>query len=360
MKRTKSLMAAAVVAGATLGWPQSPELATVVSKSDARTVELPGEFLPYLSAAVQARVRGYVERVTVDRGSVVKQGQLLAELSAPEMKAQIAEAELTVQALEAERLQAEAELAGAESTATRMEKAAETPGAVAGNEVEVARQRVAALKAKVQAKRQAGQAAEAAALARKEMAGYLRITAPFDGVVTERLAHPGVLVGTGTESALLVLQQLSRLRLVVAVPEQYAGGIASGLRVEFSVPAYPERAYAGVVARLSHQVETKTRTMAVELDVANGDGRLAPGMYPAVRWPVRRSGVGLFVPKTSVVTTSERTFVIRNRGGKAEWVDVVKGVADGDLVVVRGGLRAGDQVVRRGTDEIRDGSVLGR
>jgi hypothetical protein len=81
-------------------------------------------------------------------------------------------------------------------------------------------------------------------------------------------------------------------------------------------------------------------------------------MFPTVKWPVRRSRPGLYVPRTSVVTTSERTFVIRNRDGRAEWVDVRKGAADGDIVEVSGDLKPGDLVVRRATDEIRNGSQL--
>lgn len=98
--------------------------------------------------------------------------------------------------------------------------------------------------------------------------------------------------------------------------------------------------------------------MAVELDVMNPDGSLAPGMYPAVKWPVRRSRPSLFVPKTGVVTTTERTFVIRGRDGRAEWVDVKKGIMEGDLVEVFGDLKPGDRVVRRGTDELREGAPI--
>jgi hypothetical protein len=98
--------------------------------------------------------------------------------------------------------------------------------------------------------------------------------------------------------------------------------------------------------------------MPVELDVSNTDGSLAPGMYATVKWPVRRSQPALWVLRTSVVTTSERTFVIRNRSGHAEWVDVKKGAADGELIEVMGNLRAGDMVVKHGTDEIREGAAL--
>ena len=190
------------------------------------------------------------------------------------------------------------------------------------------------------------------------MQSYLRITAPFDGVVTDRLVPPGALVGPGADSPLFTLQQISKLRLVVAVPEEDAGSIVPAARVEFHVPAFPERAYSGTVARSAHALDTKTRTMPVELDVTNNDGSLSPGMYPTVKWPVRRSRPALFVPASSVVTTTERTFVIRDRSGRAEWVNVRKGSSDGDLMEVMGELHPGDKVVRRGTDELRDGSLL--
>jgi len=105
-------------------------------------------------------------------------------------------------------------------------------------------------------------------------------------------------------------------------------------------------------------MDQKTRTMPVELDVVNRDGTLAPGMYPSVKWPVRSQGAELWVPKTVVVTTTERTFVVRARDGRAEWVYVKKGAAEGDMVAVLGSLKAGDMMVRRATDEIRDGSQL--
>jgi hypothetical protein len=81
-------------------------------------------------------------------------------------------------------------------------------------------------------------------------------------------------------------------------------------------------------------------------------------MYPSIQWPVRRARAALFVPKTSIVTTTERTFVVRDQSGRAEWVNVTKGVAEGDLIEVMGKLKAGDQVVKRATDEIRDGTTL--
>ncbi|HUO32782.1 MAG TPA: efflux RND transporter periplasmic adaptor subunit [Bryobacteraceae bacterium] len=347
----------ALVLAATAG--AQPTLVPVISKPVSRTIELPGEILPFLSVSLHAKVAGYVDRIMVDRGSVVKAGELLAELSAPEMKAQIAEAESKMQAAESERLQAAAQLAAAESTYERLQKASETPGAVAGNELVQAQKQVDAAQAVVSAREQASRAAEAAVRAQKDMEAYLKITAPFDGVVTDRFVHPGALVGTGVDAVLLEIQQVSHLRLVVPVPEEDVGATARGTSVLFRVPAYPERTYNGTVARIAHALDMKTRTMPVELDVFNRDGSLAPGMYPQVRWPVRRERPALFVPKTSVVATTERVFVIRSKNGRAEWVDVKKGITDGDMIEVSGALEAGDMVVRRGTDEIHEGASLG-
>jgi RND family efflux transporter MFP subunit len=339
-------------------YAQAPEMVSVVSKPVSRMVELPAELQPYLASSLNAKIPGYVERVLVDRGSPVKEGQLLAELSAPEMTAQIAEAEARVQSAEAERAQAAAQLAGAQANWDRLKKAAETPGAVAGNEVIQAEKQVDAATALVKAREQSIHSAEAAVKVQKDRLAYLRITAPFDGVVTERLVHPGALVGPGSSGALLELQQVSRLRLVVAVPEEHAGGIVRGARVEFKVPAFPDRTFAGTVARQAHALDAKTRTLPVELDVQNTDAALAPGMYATVKWPVKRARPSLWVPKTAVVTTTERTFVIRSKAGKAEWVNVTKGVAEGDLIEVSGALQAGDSVVKRASDEIREGNAL--
>jgi RND family efflux transporter MFP subunit len=348
----------ATLAIACVAWSQTGDLAPVVAKQISRDIDLPGEIAPFLSVSLHARVAGYVDRILVDRGSVVKQGDLLAELTAPEMASHIAEAQSKVQAADADRVQAEAQLAAAQSTYDRMKTAAQTPGAIAGNELLLTEKQVDAAKALLNSRLQASRAAESAVRALSDMEAYLKITAPFDGVVTDRLVHPGALVGPGADPVLLILQQVSHLRLVAAVPEEVVGGIVRGAKVNFSVPAQPERTYSGTVARIAHALDPKTRTMAVELDVFNQDGSLAPGMYPTVKWPVRRSRPALFVPKTSVVTTTERTFVVRNQNGRAQWVDVRKGAAEGDLIEVLGDLKSGEMVVQRATDEIRDGAPL--
>jgi membrane fusion protein, multidrug efflux system len=325
---------------------ETGSLAPVLAKPVSLAVDLPGEIAPFLSVSLHAKVQGYVDRVLVDRGSVVKQGDLLVELSAPEMAARTSEAESKLQAAHADRLQAEAQLAAAQSSYDRMEQAADTPGAGGGNELIQAQQQMDSAKALLNSRQQASRASEATVRALRDLQSYLKITAPFDGVVTERLVHPGALVGPDADSVLLILRQVSHLRLVVAVPEENVGAITRGSRATFTVPAHPDRTYSGTVARIARALDQKTRTMAVELDVWNPDGFLAPGMYSTVKWPVQRKRPALFVPKSSVVTTTERTFVIREQAGRAHWVDVKKGVVEGDLIEVTGELQAGEMVVR--------------
>jgi membrane fusion protein (multidrug efflux system) len=288
---------------------------------------------------------------------VVKKGDVLVKLSAPELAAQLAEAQAREQAVEAARLEAQAQLAANESSLARLRKAAETPGAISPNELEQSEKAVDAARAYVQARAGAVSAARASVTAAREMEQYLSIAAPFDGVVTQRFVHPGALVGPGN-AALLEVQDVARLRLVVAVPEANAGSISRGARVDFKVPAFPGVTFAGTIARNPHSMDPQTRTMPVELDVINRGGRLAPGMFPEVTWPVERGKASLLVPPASVVTTTERTFVIRVKVGRAEWVNVKKGAVSGDLVEVAGSLVAGDRVVRQANDEIRDGAVV--
>jgi RND family efflux transporter MFP subunit len=269
------------------------------------------------------------------------------------------EAESKAQAMELQRAEAAAKLAGAQSTYDRLKAASATPGVVAENDVVVAQKTVEAAQALARSYEDSLKAAQAQAQAVRDLFQYLQIKAPFNGIITERNVHPGALVGPGSAATpLFRLHQITRLRLVVAVPEALVGAMVKGARVPFTVPAYPGDIFYGVVSLLAHDLDEKTRTMAVELDVRNPDLRLAAGMYPEVQWPVRRPEPSLLVPPTSIVTTTERMFVIRVAGGVAQWVNVSRGARVGDLVEVFGPLKDGDTVVRRGTDEIREGTKV--
>ena len=334
------------------------EMVKVESHSLARTVPLTAELAPYFQTDIEARVPGYVEKVLVDRGSLVRRGQLLVQLSAPEMSSQTSAAEATLHQAEGELSQAQAQAAGAASTYDKLTEASKTPGAVAGNELVQAQKQKEAADALVSSRQAAVKTAEDLLKAAGEMQSYLRVTAPFDGIITDRLVHPGMMVSAGGQSPLLKLQQVSHLRLVVPVPESYVGSIARGKSVTFHVPARPGKSFTGVIARIPQALDPQSRSMMVELDIINRDGALAPGMYPTVDWPVASGDDLLFVPTTSVVTTTERTFVITAHNGYAHWVNVKKGPVSGEQVSVRGDIHVGEPVVKRATDEMHEGQSL--
>jgi len=336
------------------------EVAKVVSKKLAITARLPGELQPYEVVAVYPKVTAFVDSISVDRGSVVKTGQLMAHLVAPEIAAQRAEAQSKLQGAEAQGGEAEAKLASDESTYQRLKVASATPGVVAGNDLDVAQKVAEADRARLESVREGAQAARSALKSLSEIEGYLQVRAPFDGVVTERNVHPGALVGpssgAGVGVPIVRVEKTSRLRLLVPVPEKYVAGVTEGADVQFSVPAFPNQAFSGKVARIAHSVDVKTRTMPVELDVSNTGGRLASGMFPEVLWPVSRSQPTLFVPTSAIARTTEATFVVRIRDGNTEWVNVQTGESDGKLTEVFGDLHPGDAVATRGTDELHPGT----
>ena len=310
----------------------SVQVVPVILKQLEETIPLPGELLPFLRVDLLPKITGIVESVAVDRGARVKKGDLLIQLTAPELRAQ--------------RLEAEAQLQGAIITYTRLRSAATTPGVVAGNDLELAQHHQDALRARLQSL--------------QEMEKYLQVVAPFDGIITERNIHPGAVVGPEGDShrtsPLLRLEQMKHLRLIVPVPEVYAGSIAKGATVPFTVPAFPQETFTGVVSRISQSVDPKTRTMPCEIDVMNTDHRLAAGMFPEIRWPIRRSTPTMFVPTSAIVTTTEDVFVLRVKDHLVQWVPVRKGSRSGSTIEVFGNLQSGDFVVLRGTDEMRPGT----
>lgn len=338
--------------------PSKTEFASVEAKATSKTVPLPGELAPFQQTDIEARVPGYVEKVLVDRGTKVRKGQLLVVLSAPEMSAQTAAAESALHQAEAEQSQAEAQAAAAESTYTRLKEAAQTPGAIAGNELIQAEKQWNAAQSMAVSRKAATRSAAERLRATREMQSYLQVTAPFDGTITDRFVHPGMLVQTGGQTPLLKLQQIDHLRLTIPVPETYVGHVVAGTPLNFRVASQPGKTFSAKIARISRALDAKNRAMMVELDAYNRDGTLAPGMFPTVDWAVNSGDAVLLVPATSVVTTTERTFVIANENGHAHWVDVRKGPAVGEQITVRGPLQPGMKVVKRANDEMREGSAL--
>jgi membrane fusion protein (multidrug efflux system) len=342
--------------------PPRLEVAPVVSQKLNTRVELPGQLEPYEAVDIYARETGFVKWIGVDRGSRVKQGELIAQLEAPELLARKSEAESKYQAAQSQLLAAEAKLSADEATYRRMAAAAKVPGVVAGNDLDIAEKTAQAGRQNVAALRKNVQAAQDALKAIEQLESYLKITAPFDGQITTRYVHPGALVGPqggpGASTPIVRIETLTRLRLVVPVPEYDAGDVPEGTEVSFTVPSFPGRTFHAPIARISHEVNMKTRTMPVELDVRDPQAQLIPGTFCQVEWPVRRNYPTLFVPSTAVATDLARTFVIRVTDNRTEWVDVKTGAAVGKFTEVFGNLKEGDEVALQGSDQLLPGAQV--
>lgn len=239
---------------------------------------------------------------------------------------------------------------------------AETDDAVAPNDLDIAEKTAQADQANVEALRNTAAAAQEGLRAVIQLESYLRVAAPFDGQITTRYVHPGTLIGpaagTGAMTPIVRIETVTRHRLVVPVPENDVAGVPEGTQVSFTVPSFPGKTFTAPIARISHGVDVKTRTMPVELDVRDPKGELVPGTFCEVQWPVSRTYATLFVPATAVGSDLERTFVIRVRNGKTEWVDVKTGVRVENSIEIFGDLKEGDQIASRGTDQLRPGTAV--
>jgi membrane fusion protein (multidrug efflux system) len=332
---------------------------TAVLRTQPRLQEdLPAELMAFQDAGLEARVPGFIQRLYADRGSQVKAGQLLAQLEAPDLVAQRSEAQHRLISARAQRLEAQAALDRDRATADRLHAAARAmPGAVAGNDLHVADQTVVADEAEVASRQAAEEAAQAALNQQIARESYLRVVAPFSGIVIQRNASAGTLAGP-TAPPLFELQQLDPLRLTVDVPEAEAVGIRLGEHLSFTVANQPQREFTGVVARIAHSVRPESRTMPVELDVPNPGLVLAPGMYARVSWRFQRAQPSLFVPATAVLRGNERTEVEVVAGGRIRRVAVTTGFTDGPRIEVFGALRPGDRVVTHADEELRSGQPV--
>jgi membrane fusion protein, multidrug efflux system len=305
----------------------------VISRKLSATERIPAELMPWQAVAIYPKVQGFVERVHVDRGSTVHEGEILLQLSAAELLAQSAQAEATMVADQA--------------TWQRLLKASKTPGAVSANELELSQQAYKSDQERVRSL--------------KTLAGYLTVRAPFSGIITERNVHPGALVGPPSEPLstavpMLRLEQIDHLRLVVPVPQADVDLISKGGTVRFTVAAVPGRYFTGTISRISHALDPATRTMPVEADVYQKQYLLDPGMFVEVWWPVSGAQASSFVPLSSIIRTPARTFVDVVEDGRVKQVDVRPGRAMGDLVEVFGELEPGEWVIAKGSADIANGA----
>jgi membrane fusion protein, multidrug efflux system len=322
--------------------PDTVPVIVIHDTNVTKNIELPAELLPYEQAALFARVQGYIKDLKVDMGDKVRQGQTLAIIEAPELQTKYAEFQASLQA-------AKAKYMSSADVYQRLSRAAQakTPGIVAPVDLERSRNQYLADSASYEASRQ---------LARsyKEVAGYLILTAPFNGVVTARNADRGTLVGNN--QAILTIQQNNKLRLRVAVPELYVASGAISKTANFRVDAYPNKLFKATLTRKSESIDPQTRTELWEYIYDNSNHELKTGSFAYLKLGLQRTGNSFILPPTTVVTNQERKFVIKVKDGKAIWVDVRQGMSTDKGIEVFGELSNADTILVRGTDERKPGS----
>ncbi len=339
---------------------QATEMASVQSLQPSKKMALPGELLPWNKVNIHPKVKGFVKTVQVDRGSMVRKGQVLAILEAPEVISELNQAKAQLIAAEANLSEITSKYQISGNTYNRILRTNKTKGAVSLNEMDVAHSRVLTDSSAVAVASGNVQAARSFVNSKSELAKYLIVSAPFDGIITERNISPGALVGPGESGAkpLFVLEDNTKLRLTLSIPENLTSAIPDKGSVTFTVTASPEKKYTANFARSSRSLSEANRSMITEFDFNNSGRELKAGMYAQVQLNTERTGKTLFVPRTSVVSSSEQVFVIRDKDNKAEWVTVKPGTVVDSLVEVFGDLHEGDQIIKKASEEFRNGEAL--
>ncbi|WXH32451.1 Multidrug resistance protein MdtA [Myxococcus stipitatus] len=307
-------------------------------------LRLPAELMADQTVDVYAKVNSYVKNLRVDIGSVVRKGDLLVTLEAPEIEAQLASAKARQAAMEALHVASKANY-------ERTVKTSQTEGAVARDAIDQAR-----------AKEQADAAQVVAAKATHDelaaMKGYLVLRAPFDGVVTERNVELGTYVGPsgrGSNKPMVVVKALQKMRLTVSIPEAYSPYLRLGDTVSFSVRSLPGRVFTASLTRRAGALDAALRSERVEADVDNADGALLPMMVADARLTLSSPGPTVVLPRTAVVESGMGTYVLRVRDGAARRIPVTRGLRVGEQVEVFGALEAGDVLVLKATEEMKEG-----
>ncbi len=343
-----------------------------------RQLTLSSELVPFQEIDVYAKESGYVRKLSVDYGTHVKAGQVMAVLEIPELQLQLQQDDATIQNASDQVRHAEHALGRVEAQHAvlhlqfaRLSGVVKAqPGLVAQQEVDdsqgkdlAAEAQVEEAKSTLEAARSQLQAAQAKRQHDQVLYDYAKITAPFSGVVTERYANLGTLMQAGTSSStqalpLVRLSEDDLFRLVIPVPESYVRYIRVGDAVKVSVPSL-NRNFAGKVARFSVDVKEATRTMHTEVDVPNTGGLLMPGLYAEATLTLEKRDRALAVPLQAVNHEGEQAAVyVVGPDGKVENRKVTLGIQTANDAEVLDGLSAGDAVVVSDRSGLKAGQLV--
>jgi len=345
----------------------------------ADNLEIASEFQPFQEVDVYAKVSGYIHKLNVDFGTHVKKGQVLAELEIPELQQQLQQDAASVRRSDQDLTRAREELNRAQSaysvahiTYTRLADVQKSrPELVAQQEIDVAQGKdleagssVSSEKAALAAAEQGLQVAQAALGKDQAMFDYARMTAPFEGVVTQIYAYTGALLPAGTssnkgDSALCRLSQNNLLRLVIPVPERAVSDIHVGDTVSVNVSGI-NKIFDGKIVRFSDQIDTATRTMHTEVDVPNPKLEIVSGMYASVKIPLHSVANVLMLPIQAIQTTGEGNGVVLlvDKSQHVERRAVKIGLQMPAQAEILSGLEIGDLVIFGEQNQFRPGELI--
>jgi len=336
------------------------EVYTIQPEALSGSVSLPGELHPFESVNILANATGFVKSVNVDRGSVVKRGQVLAQLEAPELLADMAAARARVQSAEGEQRQAAVQLETSLDRYERIQRTSDTPGAVSARDLLQIRNRMKEDSATYMAAVSNLEAAKSTLEANQQMTGYLTVKAFFDGVITERNVHTGTYIssqGGANRDPLFRLEMNQKLRLTIPLPETYTGLRLEEDSLTFTVTTNPGKTYKGMISRQSGSLQNRTRTEMIEADIPNEGLELKAGSFAQVNLSYQKTGV-IMVPNSAILTTMEDRFVVKVVNGQAQRIPVRRGLVSGPKTEIFGDIVAGDQILAAPSETIRTGDAI--
>jgi len=354
-------------------------VAPVVREAISDRLEIASEFQPFQEISVYAKVSGYVQKLNIDWGTHVRQGEVMAVLEIPELEQQVQLDEASLRRSQHDLERAREELNRAKSaytvahlTYTRLADVQKSrPELVAQQDIDIAQGKdqeadaaLSGARAGLSSAEQGVEVARAALDKDKTMFAYARITAPFDGVVTEMDAFTGALLPAGTSSnkgdlSLCKLSQNNILRLVIPVPERAVPDVSIGETVSLQVSSL-KKTVPGKIARISGQIDEGTRTMHTEVQVPNPNYELVPGMYASVVIPLRTAENALTVPIQAFEPSGEGrgTVLVVDPSNKVERREVQMGLQTANRIQLLSGVKEGERVIIGAQGQYRNGELV--
>ena len=324
---------------------QKVELGAIVERNLNGYVRLPGVLKPFDEVNIYPKVSGFIKEMLVDRGSIVKKGQLLIRLEAPELLS-------AVEAANSKYVQSQETSLASKEKYDRLKDAAREPGAVSPIDLDNAL-------SKMKADAAISMAEQSNLNSVRTMQSYLEVRAPFEGIITQRNVSNGALVGSSEtkDQPLLILQNLQKLRLEVFIPESYVDKVDLNQEVSYVLNALPGKILQAKISRSSNALGSM-HAEAIEVDVINHDKQFKPGMYGEVKIPLTSNATSLVVPDNAIVKSTEREFIATIKNGRTALINIKEGLSSHDSTEIFGNIHARDRIVLHANDELREGEIV--